>query len=95
LALAARTILALSEADTALGRLAGAARRRAVEAVEILFELPIVTPRVIADRLGISVPGAKNLLELLKQEGIVRTTVVSSSRAKRWVAEEVLGVIAD
>jgi Fic family protein len=75
--------------------LAPKSRRRAVEAVEILFELPIVTARVIAERLGISVPGAKNLLELLEQEDIVRSTIVSSSRAKRWVAEEVLGVIAD
>lgn len=75
--------------------LAPRSRGRAVEVVEILFDLPIVTARLIADRLGMSVQGAKNLLEFLEQEGIVRSRAGGSSRAKRWVAEDVLGVIAD
>jgi len=75
--------------------LAQRSRSRAVEVVEILFQLPIVTARLVADRLGMSVQGAKNLLGAFEGENVVRSVPAGSFRAKRWVAEEVLGVIAD
>ncbi len=75
--------------------LASRSRSRAVEVVEILFELPIATTRLVADRLGMSLQGAKNLLELLEEAEIVRALRPGSSRATRWVAEEILEVIAD
>ncbi len=62
---------------------------------EVLRQLPVVTARLVADRLGTSVQGAKNLLDLLEGENVVRPAPAGSFRAKRWVAEEVLGVIAD
>jgi Fic family protein len=77
-------------------KMARISRSRVGEVVEILFEIPIVTARLVADRLKMSVPGAKNLLELLQEQGILEEAPpIRPQRARRWIANDILQAIID
>ena len=67
-------------------------RSRAIEVADLLFAQPVMTVRAVQNRLGVSQPGATNLLRSLTTKGIVRE-VGSGPVRHRWYAEEILEVL--
>jgi Fic family protein len=74
------------------GRLRGT-RSRAAELVDLLLEHPIMTVKHVQRSLGVSQPGATNLLRALVQYGIVREVGVGVGVRHRWFADEILEVL--
>jgi Fic family protein len=68
-------------------------RSRASEIVDLLIGNPIITVRYVQDQLGVSQPGAANLLRQLTQHGIVRESGIGPGVRHRWIANEVLRVL--
>ncbi|AKN18417.1 hypothetical protein B586_03210 [Mycobacterium haemophilum DSM 44634] len=68
-------------------------RSRAIEVADLLFANPIMTVRAVQKRLGVSQPGATNLLRTLTTEGIVREVGEGPGTRHRWFADAVLGVL--
>jgi Fic family protein len=66
---------------------------RAHEVVDLLFANPILTVRHVQEQLGVSQPGATNLLRRLAKEDIVREVGSGSGVRHRWFASEVLKVL--
>ena len=69
-------------------------RRRASEVVDLLFESPIVSGPQIAQRLGISGQGAKNLIGQLQEKGLVSDYGERLGRRRSWVAGEILEAVS-
>jgi len=71
-------------------------RSRAPEVVELLMANPFITVRNVQEDLGVTQPGALNLLRGLERRGWLREmgTIGRGGRTV-WVAPEVLSVIAD
>ncbi|WP_261875900.1 Fic family protein [Mycobacterium marinum] len=67
-------------------------RSRAIEVADCLFSQPVMTVRAVQIRLGVSQPGATNLLRSLASKGIVREFGSGPVR-HRWYAEEILEVL--
>ncbi|MFV0493711.1 Fic family protein [Mycobacterium sp.] len=67
-------------------------RSRAIEVADLLFAYPVMTVRAVQAHLGVSQPGATNLLRSLTAKGIVRE-VGSGPIRHRWFAEEILEVL--
>lgn len=67
-------------------------RSRAIEVADLLFAQPVMTVRAVQTRLGVSQPGATNLLRALTSKGIVREFGSGPVR-HRWYAEEILEVL--
>jgi predicted HTH transcriptional regulator len=61
--------------------------------VDLLFANPIMTVRHVQQNLGISQPGAMNLLRALSDEGIVRQVGTGAGVRHRWFADGVLRVL--
>lgn len=70
-------------------------RSRAPEVVDLLFENPFATGPTVAERLGMTWQGAKNLLSDLENRGILRPYAVKPGGRRSWVADEVLQVVSD
>lgn len=68
-------------------------RSRAIEVADLLFANPIMTVRAVQNRLGVSQPGATNLLRALTSEGIVREVGEGPGTRHRWFADEILRVL--
>jgi cell filamentation protein, protein adenylyltransferase len=68
-------------------------RSRAPEVVDLLIGNPIITVRHVQNQLGVSQPGAANLLRQLTQHGIVQETGIRPGVRHRWIANEVLRVL--
>lgn len=68
-------------------------RSRATEVVDLLFGNPIMTVRHVQSQLGVSQPGAANLLRVLTQYGIVREVGIGPGVRHRWFADGVLQVL--
>jgi Fic family protein len=68
-------------------------RSRAIEVADLLFANPIMTVRAVQDQLGISQPGASNLLRTLTAEGIVREVGEGRGIRHRWFADEILRLL--
>lgn len=68
-------------------------RSRAIEVADLLFANPIMTVRAVQNHLGVSQPGATNLLRTLTTEGIVREVGEGPGTRHRWFADEVLRVL--
>ena len=66
---------------------------RAPEVVDLLFAAPILTVRYVQEQLGLSQPGAMNLLRRLAEHGIVREVGSGAGVRHRWVSDGVLGVL--
>lgn len=66
---------------------------RAVEVIDLLFATPILTVRYLQDELGLSQPGAANLLRRLAEHGIVREQGTGTGVRHRWLSDEVLRVL--
>ena len=68
-------------------------RSRAGEVVDLLFANPVMTVRRVQDKLGVSQPGATQLLRQLGEYGIVREVGEGPGRRYRWFADGVLEVL--
>jgi Fic family protein len=68
-------------------------RSRAGEIVELLLGNPIITVRYVQNMLGVSQPGAGNLLRQLAEQGIVREVGQGPGVRHRWFADDVLRVL--
>ena len=68
-------------------------RSRAIEVVDLLFANPIMTVRLVQDRLRVSQPGAANLLRTLTKRQIVQEVGAGPGRRHRWIAEGILEVL--
>lgn len=68
-------------------------RSRAIEVADLLFANPIMTVRMVQQQLGISQPGASNLLRTLSANGIVREVGEGPGTRHRWFADDVLDVL--
>lgn len=66
---------------------------RAPEVIDLLFASPILTVRYVQGQLGISQPGATNLLRRLAAHGILREQGSGTGVRHRWFSDEVLGVL--
>ena len=66
---------------------------RTSEAVDLLFATPILTVRYVQDQLGLSQPGASNLLRRLAAHGIVQEIGTGPGVRHRWYSEEILTVL--
>lgn len=73
-------------------QLAGS-RSRAAEVVDLLFENPIATGPFVSERLGMTWQGAKNLLEQLEREGIVRPFRSPAGARRSWIASDLLEAV--
>jgi hypothetical protein len=71
-------------------------RSRAREVVELLMANPFVTVRNVQDALGVTQPGALNLVRSIENQGWLREAGTFGQGGRMvWVAPEVLAVIAD
>ena len=68
-------------------------RSRAIEVADLLFANPVMTVRAVQRELGVSQPGATNLLRALTGEGIVREVGEGPGTRHRRFAEDVLRVL--
>jgi len=66
---------------------------RAHEVVDLLFANPILTVRHVQEKLGVSQPGATNLLRRLADEDIVHEVGTGSGVRHRWFGLDVLKVL--
>lgn len=66
---------------------------RAPEVVDLLFASPILTVRYVREQLGLSQPGATNLLRRLTDLGIVHELGSGSGVRHRWYSDEVIRVL--
>ena len=80
--------------ETYRTRVTSETRSRAHEVVDVLFENPVVTTRFVAERLGMTIQGAKNLVRQLEALGIVREVDQIPGRSKRWEAEEIMRTVS-
>lgn len=63
--------------------------------VELLFEHPVVTTRLVEDRLGVSRPTALRLLRGLEGRGVLTEGEVGVRGQRRYVARELMAAVAD
>ena len=68
-------------------------RSRAVELVDIALAQPILTVRFTREEMGISQPGAANLLRQLTDLGILSEVGEGRGRRGRWFAHDVLQIL--
>jgi len=68
-------------------------RSRAIEVADLLVANPVMTVRAVQNRLGVSQPGASNLLRTLTAAGIVREVGGGPGTRHRWFADDVLRVL--
>jgi Fic family protein len=66
---------------------------RAHEVIDLLFANPILTVKHVQTRLGLSAPGATNLLGRLADQSIVRRVGSGSGVRHRWFGSEILEVL--
>lgn len=68
-------------------------RSRAIEVADMLFANPVVTVRAVQQALGVSQPGATNLLRTLTNHGIVDEVGEGPGTRHRWFANGILRVL--
>jgi Fic family protein len=66
---------------------------RSPEVIDLLFANPILTVRYVQDQLGISQPGATNLLRRLTVNGVLREQGSGAGVRHRWFSDEILSVL--
>lgn len=70
-------------------------RGAATQLAELTIEQPVLTTRIVEERLGITRPAALNALRHLEQVGILIAAAEGPRRQLRWRADEVLTVLSD
>jgi len=63
--------------------------------VELLFEHPVVTTRLVEEHLPVSRPTALRLLRGLEARGVLTEGEVGASGQRRYVARELMAAVAD
>jgi Fic family protein len=66
---------------------------RAAEVIDLLFANPILTVRYVQQQLGVSQPGATNLLRRLTAHGILHEQGSGTGVRHRWFSNEILSVL--
>jgi DNA-binding Lrp family transcriptional regulator len=61
--------------------------------VDLLFANPILTVRYVQQQLGLSQPGANNLLRRLTEQGIVQEVGTGPGVRHRWFSDDILKVL--
>jgi Fic family protein len=87
----ARSIVALREKYRSLAANLSA---NAVALVEIVCESPVVTARIVEERVGVTRPTAIVLLRQLESVGVLKEEKSGSRSQLRFVAQELIDVIA-
>ncbi len=75
-------------------RAASLPARNAIALVDLICEAPIVTARMVTERLDVTRPTAGSLLRRLESEGILTRTRAGERGQQRFVAREVLDALA-
>ena len=70
-------------------------RGAATQLAELTIEQPVLTTKVVEERLGITRPAALKALRHLEDVGILVAAAEGPRRQLRWRAEEVLSVLSD
>ncbi|WP_319449414.1 MULTISPECIES: Fic family protein [unclassified Mycobacterium] len=68
-------------------------RSRAIEVVDLLFANPVLTVKAVQRRLGMSQPGATNLLRTLATADIVTEVGEGPGTRHRWFGDDILRVL--
>lgn len=68
-------------------------RGRAVEAVDLVLENPVLTARMVAGGLEVSTQSGLNILRQLESNGILRQIEPSTDGRFRWIADEILSAV--
>jgi Fic family protein len=66
---------------------------RAVELVDLAFELPVLTARVVESRLAVSRPTALNLLSRTAELGVLDEQPAGPRAQRRWIAQGVVDIV--
>lgn len=69
---------------------ASSLRSQATGLVDLIFEMPVLTARVVENRMAVTRPTALRLLTQVADLGIVTESPVGPRRQRRWIAREVL-----
>lgn len=69
-------------------------RSRAGEVVDLLFENPVISAPIVAERLHVTNQGAQHLLRQLQAIDVIRPSTRTGAR-RPWIAEEIYRVILD
>ncbi len=72
-----------------------ATRGAATQVVDLVFEMPILTARVVEQRLGISRPAALSDLRALGRAGLVAEERTGPRGQIRWRADGVLRALSE
>jgi len=67
----------------------------ALALVDLIFEHPVVTTRLVETRLGVSRPTALRLLRGLEARGVLREGEIGIRGQRRYAARELVAVMAD
>lgn len=76
-------------------RVRAATRGVANQLVDVAFERPVLTARVVEDRLGVTRPAALSALRQLEDLDVLVAVGGGPRRQLRWRADEVLRVLSD
>lgn len=68
-------------------------RSRAAEVVDLLFEYPIISVPVVSQRLGLSAPGARNLLEIVERHEVIKDLGERLGRRRTWTSDEIIEAV--
>jgi hypothetical protein len=75
-------------------RVMGAARSgRTVELVDLAFELPVLTARVVESRLGVSRPTALSLLSRAADLDVLTEQPAGLRGQRRWIAQGIVDIV--
>ncbi len=70
-------------------------RGRAIEAVDLVLENPVLTAGLVSRRLGVSGQSGLNILRQLESARIMRQIEPTASGRFRWICDEILSTIYD
>jgi Fic family protein len=74
---------------------AGMATANGLALVDLVCENPLVTTRLVEERLGVSRPTALRLLRAMEQRGVLRQARVGARGQRRYVAHELMAAVTD
>jgi Fic family protein len=76
-------------------RVQEATRGAANQLVDLTFERPVLTSRIVETRLGISRPAALTALRQLAELGVLHSAADGPRGQRRWRAKDVLTILTE
>lgn len=73
----------------------GVGSTKAIALVDLVCESPIVTARLVGERLGVTRPTALRLLERLEGVGVLTAGAEGARGQRRYLARELIGAVTD